>query len=238
MKKPNPSNGEMLIRSFNALHCAKGLREQVAKTLETNPALNECFLADPESELPVLGGFNLRGDIRMSLSGKGRSQKMTFFFRRGDRQVYEALCQDLGYTGKPIVDGKVGLPRLAEMMSRNPELAMIGKVIVSDAAIDAAMQCTFSETDQIIEFSVGIHSLSGKIARDLVCEEDRQLGSEDSGIDPGPIRMTLHRGRKVRLDQRAILLGRRHDTHLVVHFTWLPRERAILIGWFSEVVMA
>lgn len=238
MRKPNQSNAEMLIRSFPALHCRKGLRQQVDEALLSTQGLNDCYIVDPSADLPTLGGMSLRGDVRLTMTGKRKSQRVHFFFRRGDRAIFDILAERLGYIGKPIMDTKVRVPSLVDMMGQDPDLGIIGKVIVSDAAIDAAMDCTFAETERIIEFSVGIHSLAGKIARGMVADHDDHLGSTESGIDPGPVRVVLHRGRKVRLDQRAILLGRRNDAHLIVHFTWLPRERAILIGWFSEVVTA
>jgi hypothetical protein len=233
--KPNP-NSEILVRTFASSYNNQDLQAKVVQAIETNPALNNCFTSEESAGYLRISGLDLRGDILLRSRSKGKSRKVDVFFRRGDRAIFNALTESLS-KGLSLIetDRTCRSSRLAEYIQGDSDIMGLGKIIFTDAAIDSAMLCNFSETDKLIEFSISLRSMSRNISEGVLGEREENLPAHEPAARDY---VSIYLGRKVRLTHRITLMSRRSDLNLTVHFTWLPKEKAFLVGWFSESINA
>lgn len=228
------TSSEILIRTFASTCTNEELEIMVAGAIETLPALNTCFMVESAAGFIRIYGLELRGEILLRTRSKGRTRKVDIFFRRGDRAIFNVLTESLSSYLKPVDSDETPRPSmLADYILRDNHIRGFGKLIFTDEAIDAAMLCTFSESEKLIEFSVNLRSLSNSLSEGVLGESGADFPESTPAKHD---HVALYRGRKVRLSHRVTLLGRHSDLNLTVHFTWLPKESAFLVGWFSESI--
>lgn len=228
--KPNP-NSEVLTRTFRTTLNAEDLQHKVTEAVATLPSLNSCFVAEAPRGMIRVCGLDLVGDLLLRTRTRGSSRRVDIFFRRVDRPVFSAIVESLGSDLKPTSPDAGSRPsKLAEHVQSDRDMDGLGKVIFTESAMDSALLCEFAETRKLIDFSVSLRMRGRQIKEGLLEESPEEAAPDPAHRD----HVVLHRGRKVALSHRVTLLGRTSDLNLTAHCAWLPRERAFLVGWFSE----
>jgi hypothetical protein len=103
------------------------------------------------------------------------------------------------------------------------------------SALEDALGCEFVEVDVLIRFLIEleVHGDDDPVLDDTPQAPEPSLEAVRKSL-AGKERVILHGGRRLVLQRREVLEGRRNDLNLVVHYTRLPGRRGFVIGGLAD----
>ena len=233
----DPQKNQMVLsRTFNSDLSAAEVYATIVRAIETLPALNECFASDMICDRFRVSGLDQIGDIQLNITKIKKRHRIQVFFRRADRERFDTLMTTLG--SQINLRSKKGEDEdgneLIDFIQRMPKFGKKECVLFANSALDCALDCTFGEIDQLIEFIFNLNELARKLSTHEPIGGNEDLHHYLHDRRNKRIVTVIHNGEKIELNNEVCLLGNKYDCHLKIHFTWLPDEKQFLVGWFTE----
>jgi hypothetical protein len=229
-------NGTVLVRTFDSALSGPEVRKALDQALENTPELSTCYIHEKRhDDLIHLGGTELIGTIRLVLYNSRKGHHLEAAFRRGDRPMFERLIKSLGekVTARAKPGKEAEEHALLDFIQGMPGIGGKHSPIIASSALDAALDCQFDETEQLIEFFFRLTNAAHKLSHPNLFDDDEALNIVGDRTDRKAMRI-YHEGKRYTLWKEDCLLGTKYDCHLKIHFAWLPDKKRFLIGWFTE----
>ena len=236
-KKTSRTTGQLQLQRFRLTLTAARLQELVARTVETQPLLNDSFLTEtPRGELRLVG-LHQFGDIVLRQTWNQGAAALTLESRQGDRALVACLTTALAphlHKVKPTI-GYDFLPfeNLAQFLQSLRKSPLARQLVIADSALDSALTCTGEDFAEVLEGLTFLKDLTQHSLRPGTLEPaQRRLLDMLHRRHRRPF-ITLHEDKKLYLSYRLEIPSPQSNATLRLHFAPLPRKR-YLIGYADE----
>jgi hypothetical protein len=226
----------ILTRHIDTTLTLAAAANRLLEATQKNPLLANLYLDESSGGLLRIGGPDLRGDILIR-AAREKEEGVVAHFRQGDRPVFRALvaATEGGWTVRRRQPASTEGLDLLEFIQDTHRVSRCKKIQFAESALEDALGCEFVEVDVLIRFLIEleVHGDDDPVLDDTPQAPEPSLEAVRKSL-AGKERVILHGGRRLVLQRREVLEGRRNDLNLVVHYTRLPGRRGFVIGGLAD----